>query len=131
MRLLACTLTLATGLAWSATVAAATQPVTAWYMYGSSGSDLKSYAYAHGCGFRHGAELGFAVGHEAARERRPGAGLGVVLRLRLRRRLPAERKCRRSLQQRLACQRCGLRVVRRACAAAAGDLLHGQREPVD
>ena len=64
MRLLACTLTLATGLAWSATVAAATQPVTAWYMYGSSGSDLKSYAYAHGCDFA---------------QAQPGTGVRVLL----------------------------------------------------
>ena len=65
MRLLACTLTLATGLAWSATVAAATpNPVTAWYMYGSSASDLKSHAYAHGCDFA---------------QAQPGTGMRVLL----------------------------------------------------
>ena len=35
----------------AAAAAAAPAPVTAWYMYGSSASDLRSYAYAHGCDF--------------------------------------------------------------------------------
>jgi len=34
-----------------AAAAAAPRPVSAWYMYGSSASELKSYAYAHGCSF--------------------------------------------------------------------------------
>ena len=45
-----------------------------------------------------------------------GAGLGSVLRLRLGRRLPAEREQRRPLQQRLARERRRLRVVPRARA---------------
>jgi hypothetical protein len=41
----------AVGLALPATAAGASNPVSAWYMYGSSASELKSYAYAHGCDF--------------------------------------------------------------------------------
>ncbi len=52
MKLLACTLVAAAGVVVSAAVAAATpNPVTAWYMYGSSPSELRSNAYAHGCNF--------------------------------------------------------------------------------
>ena len=52
MRLAAATVALTAGLAYAAAVAAAAPtPVTAWYMYGSSLSELKSYAYAHGCDF--------------------------------------------------------------------------------
>lgn len=52
MRLLACTIAAAAGLACSAAaVVAAPGPVTAWYMYGSSAGDLRSYAYARGCDF--------------------------------------------------------------------------------
>lgn len=54
MRLLACTVAAAAGLAVSGAVAAAApSPVTAWYMYGNSASELRSYAYAHGCDFAH------------------------------------------------------------------------------
>src|SRR5262249_51516740 len=52
VRLLAFATALGAGLVFfSAAAAAAPTPVTAWYMYGSSPNDLKSYAYAHGCGF--------------------------------------------------------------------------------
>ncbi|HKS78495.1 MAG TPA: hypothetical protein VJQ07_06460 [Gaiellaceae bacterium] len=52
VKLLACTLVAAAGVVVSAAVAAATpNPVTAWYMYGSSPSELRSNAYAHGCNF--------------------------------------------------------------------------------
>lgn len=52
MKLLACTLVAAAGVVVSAAVAAATpNPVTAWYMYGSSPGELRSNAYAHGCNF--------------------------------------------------------------------------------
>jgi len=44
--------------------AATPNPVTAWYMYGSSGSDLKSHAYAHGCDFARA---------------QPGTGMRVLL----------------------------------------------------
>jgi hypothetical protein len=64
MRLLACAVVVAAVLASAAAAAAAPAPVTAWYMYGSSASDLKSYAYAHGCDF-------------AAAQ--PGSGVRVLL----------------------------------------------------
>lgn len=65
VRLLACTLFLASVLAGSAAVAGATpSPVTAWYMYGSSAGELRSYAYAHGCDFA---------------QSQPGTGLRVML----------------------------------------------------
>jgi len=52
VRLAVSILVAAVGLASSAGVAAATpNPVTAWYMYGSSAGDLESYAYSRGCGF--------------------------------------------------------------------------------
>src|SRR5690242_13763528 len=52
LRLLACALASIAVLVPSAAADAATpNPVTAWYMYGSSASDLRSYAYAHGCDF--------------------------------------------------------------------------------
>ena len=52
VRLLACTLAVAAGLAFSPAVALATpNPVSAWYMYGSSPSELRSNAYTHGCEF--------------------------------------------------------------------------------
>jgi hypothetical protein len=52
MRLLGCLLTLAVVAAAFPVVAAATpSPLAAWYMYGSSAGDLRSYAYAHGCDF--------------------------------------------------------------------------------
>jgi hypothetical protein len=55
MRLLLCVCALAVGLASFAAVAGATpNPVTAWYMYGSSASELRAYAYAHGCDFARG-----------------------------------------------------------------------------
>jgi len=51
-RVLVCAIALAGGFASvHAAAAAAPAPVTAWYMYGSSASDLKSYAYARGCDF--------------------------------------------------------------------------------
>ena len=51
IRALICALALVGGFASVRAAAAATTAVTAWYMYGSSASDLKSYAYAHGCAF--------------------------------------------------------------------------------
>jgi hypothetical protein len=55
VKLLACTLVAAAGVVVSAAVAAATpNPVTAWYVYGSSPSELRSNAYAHGCAFAQG-----------------------------------------------------------------------------
>jgi hypothetical protein len=53
VRLLGCAIVVAaSGLVSSAAPgAAAPNPVTAWYMYGSSASDLRSYAYARGCNF--------------------------------------------------------------------------------
>ena len=61
MRLLAFAIVLATCLvSVSSAVAAAPNPGTAWYMYGSSPSDLKSYAYAHGCDFAQ-AQPGTAI----------------------------------------------------------------------
>jgi hypothetical protein len=65
VKLLACVLLVAVGLVTSAAVGAATpNPVTAWYMYGSSSSDLRAYAYAHGCDFAHA---------------QPAAGIRVLL----------------------------------------------------
>lgn len=55
VKLLACTVAAAAGVLVSAAVAAATpNPVTAWYMYGSSPNELRSNAYAHGCAFAQG-----------------------------------------------------------------------------
>ena len=52
MRLLTLAIALAAGLvSFSAPAAAAPSPGTAWYMYGASPSELRSYAYAHGCAF--------------------------------------------------------------------------------
>ncbi|HEY2208777.1 MAG TPA: hypothetical protein VGH26_05760 [Gaiellaceae bacterium] len=52
MRLLAWALGLAAGLAALPVAAAASPtPATAWYMYGDSASELRSYAYSHGCSF--------------------------------------------------------------------------------
>jgi hypothetical protein len=49
---LLCAIVLAGGLASvHPAAAAAPAPVSAWYMYGSSPSDLESYAYAHACAF--------------------------------------------------------------------------------
>ena len=66
MRLLAFATALAAGVASSfpAAAAAAPSPVTAWYMYGSSASELKSYAYARGCDFARA---------------QPGTGLRILL----------------------------------------------------
>jgi hypothetical protein len=52
LRLAAATIVLAAGLMTLPEVAGATPaPGTAWYMYGASATDLRSYAYAHGCSF--------------------------------------------------------------------------------
>ncbi len=52
MRVLLCAIALAGSFASAhAAAAAAPAPVSAWYMYGSSASELRSYAYAHGCDF--------------------------------------------------------------------------------
>ncbi len=52
MRLLAAATLVAGALATSAAAAgAAPTPATAWYMYGASPAELRSYAYAHGCDF--------------------------------------------------------------------------------
>lgn len=52
VRLLACVGVVAAAFPAAAAVARATpNPVTAWYMYGSSASALRSYAYARGCDF--------------------------------------------------------------------------------
>ena len=52
VRLLVCAVVVTVGLTASVAIAAATpNPVTAWYMYGNSASELRSYAYAHGCDF--------------------------------------------------------------------------------
>jgi hypothetical protein len=64
MRLLAAAIAAAAGLATPLTAAAAPKPVAAWYVYGASASELKSYAYARGCDF-------------AAAQ--PGAGLRILL----------------------------------------------------
>jgi hypothetical protein len=61
MRLLACTFAVLAAVASSAAAAAAAPtPATAWYMYGSSASELKSSAYARGCDFA-GAQTGTGV----------------------------------------------------------------------
>jgi hypothetical protein len=60
MRPLSLAFALVTGLAFAAAAAAAPSPGTAWYMYGASSGDLKSYAYAHGCDFAKG-ESGSAI----------------------------------------------------------------------
>lgn len=55
VKFLACTVAAAAGVLVYAAVAAATpNPVTAWYMYGSSPNELRSNAYAHGCAFAQG-----------------------------------------------------------------------------
>lgn len=64
MKGLAVTLALAAVLAWCGAAAATPKPVTAWYMYGSSASALRTYAYDHGCNF-------------AAEQ--PGTGLRMLL----------------------------------------------------
>jgi hypothetical protein len=65
VRLLACAVLLAAYLASPAAGAsAAPSPVTAWYMYGGSASDLRSSAYAHACDFA---------------QAQPGTGLRVLL----------------------------------------------------
>jgi hypothetical protein len=52
IRALVCALALAGGFGFvQPAAAAAPVAVTAWYMYGSSPSELRSYAYAHGCAF--------------------------------------------------------------------------------
>src|SRR5215471_19830255 len=52
MRFLAVSIALAAGLvSFAAAAAAAPTPGTAWYMYGASPSDLRSYADARGCDF--------------------------------------------------------------------------------
>jgi hypothetical protein len=52
MRLLACALVLAAPFAALPPVAGASPtPLTAWYMYGATAGDLRSYAYSHGCDF--------------------------------------------------------------------------------
>ena len=52
MRLLACALALAAGVAALPTGAAASPtPLAAWYMYGASAADLRSYAYSRACDF--------------------------------------------------------------------------------
>jgi hypothetical protein len=52
VRFLFCTIVVAAGLGVSAaSAAAAPTPVSAWYMYGSSAGELRSYAYARGCDF--------------------------------------------------------------------------------
>lgn len=60
MRLLACAAAVVAGLACAVAAAGAPAPVTAWYMYGSSAADLRSYAYAHGCAFAR-AQPGSAI----------------------------------------------------------------------
>lgn len=64
MKIFGLALVLAAALGWSETAAAAPKPVAAWYMYGGSASDLKSFAYAHGCGFA---------------QEQPGTGLRIML----------------------------------------------------
>ena len=51
MRLLACAIAVVAGLVSSAAAAATPSSLSAWYMYGNSASELRSYAYAHGCAF--------------------------------------------------------------------------------
>jgi hypothetical protein len=64
VRVLGLALVLASALAWSQAAAAAPKPVTAWYMYGASVSDMKWYAYNHGCHIASG---------------QPGTGLRILL----------------------------------------------------
>jgi hypothetical protein len=65
MRLLAVLIVLAAGLAFSsAAAAAAPTPVTAWFVYGSTASEVQSYVYARGCDFA---------------KAEPGTGLRVLL----------------------------------------------------
>jgi hypothetical protein len=64
VRLAVCAVVLVAALASVGSAAATPNPVTAWYMYGSSASDLKSYAYAHGCDFA---------------QAQPGSGIRVLL----------------------------------------------------
>jgi hypothetical protein len=65
VRLLVCAVAVAAGFGVSVAVAGATpNPVTAWYMYGGSAGELRSYAYAHGCAFA---------------QAQPGTGLRVLL----------------------------------------------------
>jgi hypothetical protein len=65
VRRLTCAVVVALGFVVSTAIASATpNPVTAWYMYGSSASELRSYAYAHGCDFA---------------QSQPGTGLRVLL----------------------------------------------------
>ena len=51
VRLLACAIAVVAGLVSSAAAAATPSSLSAWYMYGNSASELRSYAYAHGCAF--------------------------------------------------------------------------------
>jgi hypothetical protein len=65
IRLASCAASLVAGLAlFPAVAAAAPSPVSAWYVYGSSPGELKSYAYARGCDFARS---------------QPGAGLRILL----------------------------------------------------
>jgi hypothetical protein len=64
VKLVACILVSAAALAFGATASATPSPGTAWYMYGTSASDLESYAYAHGCDFA---------------QAQPGTGVRVLL----------------------------------------------------
>jgi hypothetical protein len=64
MRVAAASIALASGLALAAPTAAAPAPLAAWYVYGSSPSDLQSYAYTRGCDFA---------------EAQPGAAIGMLL----------------------------------------------------
>jgi hypothetical protein len=64
VRLVAGTIAVVAALVMCTTAAATPNPVTAWYMYGSSASELRSYAYAHGCEFA---------------QDQPGTGLRVLL----------------------------------------------------
>lgn len=50
--------------AFPASAAAAPAPVSAWYVFGSTPSELRSYAYARGCDFARN---------------QPGSGLGLLL----------------------------------------------------
>jgi hypothetical protein len=64
VKALAVALVLGAALACCAAAAATPKPVTAWYMYGGSASDLKWYAYDHGCDFA---------------SQQPGTGLRILL----------------------------------------------------
>jgi hypothetical protein len=64
MKVFVLALVLGAALAWSEAATATPKPVNAWYMYGASASDLRSYAYNHGCDF-------------AAEQ--PGTGLRILL----------------------------------------------------